>query len=100
VHLRKRAVSVAKVAIAAFAVTALVSVPAKRIAPGLSYLELAALLFVGFVVLCCIAVAGLILSQWVLRKGGTDTQWFWFPGEPLGLRKLRREAEEKKRHES
>lgn len=49
-----------------------------------------------------VAIAALLLvavivsatvSQWVLRKGGTDPQWFWFSGEPPGLQKLRAEAQ-------
>jgi hypothetical protein len=31
------------------------------------------------------------INQWILRKGGTDTQWLWFPDEPKGL------AQQKKR---
>lgn len=23
--------------------------------------------------------------QWILRKGGTDTQWLWFPADPPGM---------------
>jgi hypothetical protein len=22
------------------------------------------------------------INQWILRKGGTDTQWLWFPADP------------------
>ncbi|MEY2690418.1 MAG: hypothetical protein RL375_4618, partial [Pseudomonadota bacterium] len=39
-----------------------------------------------------IAVAALVIGtvmQWVLRHGGTDTQWFWFPSDPRGLDRLR-----------
>lgn len=25
------------------------------------------------------------VKQWILRKGGTDTQWLWFPADPPGL---------------
>jgi hypothetical protein len=25
------------------------------------------------------------VNQWILRKGGTDTQWLWFPADPPGL---------------
>ena len=25
------------------------------------------------------------INQWILRKGGTDTQWLWFPADPPGL---------------
>lgn len=29
------------------------------------------------------------INQWILRKGGTDTQWLWFPADPPGLQKNR-----------
>ena len=29
------------------------------------------------------------INQWILRKGGTDTQWLWFPTDPPGLQKDR-----------
>jgi hypothetical protein len=45
----------------------------------------------GALVLCI--TVGMVISlqvrQWVLRNGGTDAQWFWFPSEPKGLVKLR-----------
>lgn len=44
-------------------------------------------------VLLLVVVVSLTVSQWVLRNGGTDTQWFWFSGEPPGLQKLRAEAQ-------
>ena len=25
------------------------------------------------------------INQWILRKGGTDTQWLWFPADPPGV---------------
>jgi hypothetical protein len=33
------------------------------------------------------------VNQWILRKGGTDTQWLWFPADPPGLK---RDAKHKK----
>lgn len=33
------------------------------------------------------------INQWVLRKGGTDTQWLWFSADPPGLK---RDAKPKK----
>jgi hypothetical protein len=36
-----------------------------------------------------LSVIYLNISQWVLRKGGTDTAWFWFNGEPKGLMAVR-----------
>jgi hypothetical protein len=25
------------------------------------------------------------INPWILRKGGTDTQWLWFPADPPGM---------------
>jgi hypothetical protein len=30
------------------------------------------------------------INQWILRKGGTDTQWLWFSNEPKGLAQQRK----------
>ena len=32
------------------------------------------------------------VNAYVLSKGGTDMQWFWFKSEPRGLVRLREEA--------
>lgn len=53
---------------------------------AMGVLAIAALLVVAVIVFATV-------SQWVLRKGGTDPQWFWFPGEPPGLQNLRAEAQ-------
>jgi hypothetical protein len=37
----------------------------------------------GLLVLAHWAVGGW-LNQWVLRRGGTDTQWLWFAADPPG----------------
>ena len=95
--LRKQAWICAKVVMACAAVTALVTVPAQRLAPGLSLLELLALLFGGFVSLVVLAISSLALAQFVLRAGGRDPQWFWFGGEPLGLQGVREDARSKGR---
>jgi ABC-type multidrug transport system permease subunit len=47
---------------------------------------------IGALVLAATVVT-LTIYQWVLRKGGTDPQWFWFSGDPPGLQKLRAEAQ-------
>lgn len=41
------------------------------------------------VLLVAVAIVSLTLSQFVLRKGGTDPQWFWFDDEPPGRVDLR-----------
>ena len=36
-----------------------------------------------------LVLASLTFWQFILGQGGTDAQWFWFSGEPKGLRSLR-----------
>lgn len=45
-----------------------------------------------FVVLVLATVTTLTFLQFILRKGGTDPQWFWFAAEPPGLVHLREQA--------
>ena len=45
-----------------------------------------------FVVLVVAAVIFATVMQWIMRHGGTDPDWFWFNGEPPGLRQLREQA--------
>ena len=49
-----------------------------------------------FACLILATVATLTLVQFIMRKGGTDPQWFWFPAEPPGLVHLREQAREAK----
>lgn len=89
-----RLVFFGKLLIAAVALVALVALPARQLMPTVSISVL--LLFVAaaiagvFAVLMVGAICSLQFSQFILRMGGTDPQWFWFPGEPQGLAALRR----------
>ena len=70
---------------------------AKLLWPGLNLWTVALYVLVGWGIL-----AGLLLmlvvntaisswiNQWILRKGGTDTQWLWFSADPPGLQKDRK----------
>jgi hypothetical protein len=89
----------AKVALAGASVLAIVSIPARELVPNMTILQLAALLVCGFIALVALVVISLTLGQWVLRMGGTDAQWFWFPSEPRGLQQLREEARDDKRRQ-
>jgi hypothetical protein len=90
----RRGVTALKVAVAAAAVVALVAVPARKLAPNLTLAELILCIAGAFVALVALAICSLQFSQFVLRKGGTDPQWFWFRGEPPGLEQLRGKNEE------
>jgi hypothetical protein len=49
--------------------------------------------FVGaialFVIIILVVAVLQMFNQFILRHGGTDTQWFLFSSEPAGLVKLR-----------
>lgn len=83
----------AKALLAAVLLMVLASVAGSQLAPKVplrlvllySVLGAAALL----VALVVATVALLTLAQFILRKGGTDPQWFWFSSEPPGLEDLR-----------
>ena len=86
-----------KVLLATLLIASLAGVAGSHLAPrvplpmillysALGVIAMAAVLLVALVV-------SLTVSQWVLRHGGTDTQWFWFSAEPPGLQHLRAEAQ-------
>ena len=83
----------AKLIVALALVMGIVVVAAQDLAPNMSYAKLFAYIFIGLAALAVnlvgLSVIYLNISQWVLRKGGTDTAWFWFNGEPKGLMAVR-----------
>jgi hypothetical protein len=85
-----------KTPIVVFALGTLAAVSGNAMFPQLPLLHrlgVAALLAGAvFVVLVVAAVIFATVMQWILRRGGTDADWFWFNGEPPGLRQLREQA--------
>ena len=71
----------------------IVVVAAQDLAPQMSYAKMFAYIFLGLAALAVnlvgLSVIYLNVYEWVLRKGGTDTAWFWFNTEPKGLMALR-----------
>lgn len=64
---------------------------AAQVLPGAGSLAV-----LGYTVLAALAIATLValrlaIGQWILRRGGTDTQWFWLRNEPRGLDAMRRD---------
>lgn len=62
--------------------------------PALGLMSLALYVLVAWAILAglmLVLVANTAISswvnQWILRKGGTDTQWLWFPADPPGLKR-------------
>ena len=83
----------AKLIVALALLLGLVVVAAQDLAPNISYAKLFAYILLGLAALTVnlvgLCVIYLNVYQWVLRKGGTDTAWFWFNREPKGLMALR-----------
>ena len=88
----ERTVLIFKLLICGVVVTVAIGFMAQLLWPALSLAALALYVLAGWGIL-----AGLMLmlvantavsswiNQWILRKGGTDTQWLWFPTDPPGL---------------
>ncbi len=91
---------VAKALLASALLSLLAGVAGSQLAPKvplhmiLLYSALGAVALFAVVVLA--TVATLTFMQFILRKGGTDSQWFWFPAEPAGLVQLREQARQSK----
>ena len=93
-----RLVNAMKVILAVAALAALATlagVAGSQLAPNLPlgkvllFCAAGAVLLIGVLVLAAVATA--TFGQFILRKGGTDTQWFWFASEPPGLLKIRKQ---------
>lgn len=86
----------AKLVSAGLLLLGLVSVAAADLAPQVPLAVFLWYATVGGLGLVAIAIVGavvsLTVSQFVLRHGGTDAQWFWFRSEPQGLVALRAQA--------
>jgi hypothetical protein len=44
-----------------------------------------------FLAIILLSIVSLSFRQFILRAGGTDTQWFWFSSEPRGLDRIRQQ---------
>lgn len=89
-----RIIFIGKLLLAALSLVALVAFPARELLPSVSLgllLLYAAAGVVGVLALLILgAICSLQFSQFILRMGGTDPQWFWFSSEPRGLVALRK----------
>ena len=83
----------AKLIVALALLMGIVVVAAQDLVPDMSYAKLFAYFFIGIAALAVnlvgLSVIYLNVYEWVLRKGGTDTAWFWFNSEPKGLMAVR-----------
>ena len=82
-----------KLIVALALLVGIVVVAAQDLAPQMSYAKMFAYIFLGLAALAVnlvgLSVIYLNVYEWVLRKGGTDTAWFWFNSEPKGLMAVR-----------
>ena len=82
-----------KLIVALALLVGIVVVAAQDLVPDMSYAKLFAYIFIGLAALAVnlvgLSVIYLNVYEWVLRKGGTDTAWFWFNSEPKGLMAVR-----------
>ena len=83
----------AKLIVALTLLIGLLVVAAQDLAPNISYAKLFAYILFGLAALAVnlvgLSVIYLNVYQWVLRKGGTDTAWFWFNSETKGFMAIR-----------
>jgi hypothetical protein len=87
-------VLVVKTLVAAAALATLAGVAGAQLAPSVPLGKLLFLCAVGAAILFAVVLLATIASstfgQFILRQGGTDPQWFWFPAEPPGLVRARK----------
>ena len=88
----ERSVFQIKLLICAVLVSAGITFMVRLLWPQLSIATMALYVLGGWVILgglflLVVVNTGMVswLNQWILRKGGTDTQWLWFPADPPGL---------------
>ncbi len=88
----ERSVFQVKLFICAVVVSASITFMVRLLWPQLSFATMALYVLGGWVILGGLfllvvvnTAVGSWLNQWILRKGGTDTQWLWFSADPPGL---------------
>jgi len=96
----EKLVLLGKLLIAAIAISGLVALAARQLVPSVTFGQLVLYCAVGVVGVMALIILGVIcslqFSQFILRAGGTDAQWFWFPSEPKGLVSLREKQSQEK----
>jgi hypothetical protein len=87
--MNSRRIIVLKLWIAGVMLSLLALLAGQSLAPDVPLLTLWLWALGGLLTLGLVFLAGtwltLTFKQWVLRKGGTDTQWLWFTSDPPGL---------------
>jgi hypothetical protein len=89
--MNSRRILVLKSCSAAVLLSLLALLGGQSLAPDMPLLTLWLWALGGLLSLGLVFLAGtwltLTFNQWVLRQGGTDTQWLWFASDPPGLKR-------------
>lgn len=86
--------NIGKIAIAIILIGCIIAFASRDIAPHTSTWRSLLIFFgIGLALIFVFVLAAVLqakTNQYVLKKGGTDAQWLWFPGakNPPGLQKL------------
>ena len=100
VNLKLNKLLAAKLLLTTVLLGILVGIAAADLSPGVPlYLVLFYSALGAVALFAALALAAVLLgtfNQFILRHGGTDTQWFWFKSDLAGLVQLRKEAQDAK----
>lgn len=84
-----------KLVIVGLVLAVVLGLAGRSVAPSVALTKWLLWCGIGLAIFLVISVVWVLLNlelgQRVLRKGGTDPQWFWFNSEPRGLAGLRRQ---------
>ena len=92
----KRAILIGKLGFCALLASAAIGFMVSLLWPQLNLWTTALYVLAGWGILAGLFAALVVnaaisswVNAWILRKGGTDTQWLWFPADPPGVQRER-----------
>jgi hypothetical protein len=90
----KRAILISKLTFCTLLASVAIGFMVKLLWPQLSMRTTALYVLAGWGLLAGLFAALIVntalgswVNAWILRKGGTDTQWLWFPADPPGVQR-------------
>ena len=89
----RKAIAVTKLVVVLAVLVALIAFVGSGVAPQVPLSQLivgsVAAVLALFIALIVAIASSASIRQFVLRAGGTDTQWLWFAQDPPGLKNIR-----------